>query len=332
MNNLNPDTIRQIEELIDKRIDERTNLLISAFELFYDVTPILKDFDSSKTKFDLNNAYSLSRLSSLAYREKEYTEMEIKRCFKNDSSFEIIHFNKTESNIYAFGIKFNNTKIICFRGTQTRNVNRQLNNILTDAKTSKMKLEYGKIHTGFYNAYQEIAKDVQAFVEDDESPMTIWICGHSLGGALSLTSLLNLFANSNSSKIKYNLGGVYTFGQPKIGNKKLIEKINNISNGKIFRVVLEKDPVTLIPFFGYRHSKSIIYLRKDGTIIDESNYAEIKSHRRKQILNYFSLETIKLLLSQLSPIKFPMNDFFSDHSLIKYVYYIKDCIKNLETG
>lgn len=74
------------------------------------------------------------------------------------------------------------------------------------------------MHKGFYKAYNESAEAFKHLVENllqnyDES-VSIIVTGHSLGGALAVLCSLDL-KNSFNRNIY-----VYTFGQPRVGNKK----------------------------------------------------------------------------------------------------------------
>ena len=40
---------------------------------------------------------------------------------------------------------------------------------------------------------------------------------------------------------------MYTFGEPRIGNKPFVEEINSVKGLKIFRTILHNDPVPHMP-------------------------------------------------------------------------------------
>lgn len=93
------------------------------------------------------------------------------------------------------------------------------------------------MHTGFYNAYNEINIEIQSFLnsiqEDENKPL--FITGHSLGGALATVA---------TKKLKYpKIAACYTFGSPRVGNEDWMEGIKT----PIYRVVNSADPVTMLP-------------------------------------------------------------------------------------
>lgn len=87
----------------------------------------------------------------------------------------------------------------------------------------------------------------------------LYITGHSLGGALaSLFTGLLLFEGNEAC---FSLGGVFTFGQPRVGDAKFAsymeKKLCGPNGRKYFRVVYRTDIVTRVPFddhlFQFKH-------------------------------------------------------------------------------
>ncbi|KAJ7520616.1 hypothetical protein O6H91_19G013700 [Diphasiastrum complanatum] len=88
----------------------------------------------------------------------------------------------------------------------------------------------------------------------------IYITGHSLGGALACLYSALLY-HSKESELADKIGGVYTFGQPRVGNDEFVnfynEKLTQPVN-RYFRVVYNDDLVPRIPFddevSGFKHA------------------------------------------------------------------------------
>ena len=79
---------------------------------------------------------------------------------------------------------------------------------------------------------------------------TIWITGHSLGGALAeLCAAQALFVS------KIPVQGVYTFGQPRVGSNDFAAAVNAKLGSGIFRFVNDRDIVARVPLFtmGFCH-------------------------------------------------------------------------------
>jgi len=96
----------------------------------------------------------------------------------------------------------------------------------------------GKVHLGFFNGYNRVNKK---FNEDipvlnglaDE--LDLYICGHSLGGALALI---------HSVALKHSQPLLYTYGMPRTFTKNAIETISEITH---YRHVNDNDPVPAVP-------------------------------------------------------------------------------------
>ncbi|WP_259755325.1 lipase family protein [Pseudomonas sp. GCEP-101] len=96
----------------------------------------------------------------------------------------------------------------------------------------------GSVHDGFLQAF-EIAKklfpDDFDFIKDEARDKNLFICGHSLGGALALI---------NSAEMKYQEPLLYTYGMPRVFTQKAVESLNTFTH---FRHVNDCDMVTSVP-------------------------------------------------------------------------------------
>ena len=76
-----------------------------------------------------------------------------------------------------------------------------------------------EVHSGFYEAYQLLQDDLRKTLSPilEEHPFsTILFAGHSLGGALAMLGALDIkmYFGIHSKLIR-----LYTFGQPRVGDK-----------------------------------------------------------------------------------------------------------------
>jgi hypothetical protein len=85
----------------------------------------------------------------------------------------------------------------------------------------------------------------------------LWITGHSLGAALA-----KLFA----IRCKLAIAGVYTFGEPRVGNAAFRDYYNALLKSCTFRVVDGEDFITRIPWLLalYRHSGTEVFYSAFG--------------------------------------------------------------------
>lgn len=98
------------------------------------------------------------------------------------------------------------------------------------------------MHSGFYGALRKVWGVTLAPGEVvpkrlvNPGSKTIWITGHSLGGALAeLCAAQALFVSN------IPVQGVYTFGQPRVGSKDFADALNAKLGSGIFRFVNDRE-------------------------------------------------------------------------------------------
>ncbi|KAJ1767786.1 hypothetical protein IW140_005114 [Coemansia sp. RSA 1813] len=124
------------------------------------------------------------------------------------------------------------------------------------------------VHAGFYEttraAYPYILKNILAAAQDNPGYKIVFI-GHSLGGASAVLSAL-MFARDND--IMKDRVRVWTFGQPRVGNRRFVEHYTDMLGNQTYRVTYGADIVPHIPpwqVLGYQHHPLEIH------IIDKSD-------------------------------------------------------------
>lgn len=142
---------------------------------------------------------------------------------------------------------FNTTKIIiAWRGTANiYNVGTDLafspvNAEICDVKKTQCAtlLRAGKVHDGFWSGYNRIEKKfIQQIkkLSDLAERLDLYICGHSLGGALALIQSVALK--------RYN-PLLYTYGMPRTFTRDAVIQLSDIIH---FRHVNDNDPVPAVP-------------------------------------------------------------------------------------
>ncbi|VFR00115.1 unnamed protein product [Cuscuta campestris] len=108
------------------------------------------------------------------------------------------------------------------------------------------------------SAYYTVRKKLKSLLEENENARFI-VTGHSLGGALAVLFPTVLVMHEEEAMMKQLLG-VYTFGQPRVGNRRLgtyMEEHLNHPVPKYFRAVYCNDLVPRLPYddktFLYKH-------------------------------------------------------------------------------
>jgi len=211
----------------------------------------VKEYFSTNIKIPISEEYSrdvslhLCNMSELTYLSDN--EILVKDILSNYDYDQIRYFNNEGTQ--AILIKSKGSIIISFRGTEeAKDVITDLNLIPTGGEIQ------GLVHKGFKTGLDRVWKDIQThldllYTEND----TIYITGHSLGGALATVA---------AARSKY-ICQVYTFGQPRVGNRKYRKNIKS----KIYRHVNGADIVPSVPVgFLYSHMGDTYHIDKKKKI------------------------------------------------------------------
>lgn len=261
----------------------------------------MKNADWKATAFDVGNAYVLAELASIAYeKDKEAAKKTITDKFKMDW-VQFFRIEETEALI-----TYNATALIlAFRGTSSAE------DALTDAKLILVEgfKGNGKIHEGFKTGLDKIWNVVwnsmgRARTNSNTKPSTnrtIWITGHSLGGALALTAAARLKFEKNQT-----VNGLYTFGQPRVGDLAFAEACHKKFGERYFRFVHNKDIVTRVPTrnVGFKHTGIFKYINSAKQLDDTMTWDEITKIPYTEQIS----QILKLGIEGIQ-----------DHSMINYV-------------
>ena len=112
------------------------------------------------------------------------------------------------------------------------------------------------VHSGFLNAYDSVRGPVLGLIDtaltDEKDPWTIYITGHSLGGALATLCAFDLSHRQWAHGAHHNIV-MYNYGSPRVGNKAFaVEFDRAVPNA--WRVVNRQDAVVTVPrLMGYNH-------------------------------------------------------------------------------
>jgi triacylglycerol lipase len=191
-------------------------------------------------------AIHYARCSAIAYRDKA-TKEELKEL--GYSKAKLISFESAQCMI------FENTKEItlAFRGTEPT----QVKDVIADLKAWKHKsqITVGKVHDGFYDELKKIWDEITTYINKGKAKdKTLHITGHSLGGGMATIA---------ASRLKNRVKNVYTYGSPRVGNKRWVN-VNSDFNYQ--RFVNNNDIVPKVPLWimGYRHCGKLQYINYYG--------------------------------------------------------------------
>lgn len=111
--------------------------------------------------------------------------------------------------------------------------------MLTNISVLPLPHAWGRVHGGFLGALRRVDEEILAFIAGmmRARERELWITGHSLGGALAVLMAARL------QEAELDVSGVYTFGQPKTGDKDFKQHYNRVLGDRTWRVVYRNDPV-----------------------------------------------------------------------------------------
>lgn len=226
-------------------------------------------FDHLATKYSPVNAIALAHCAKWAY----LNEADIKNKVTTElglTKFRFIHVSISDTEVFVAG---DDKKIIvAFRGTEPT----KLKDVITDVKFSLVYGPLGKVHSGFIQSlnscWREVALTIRQFHDNNQ---TLWFTGHSLGAALATLAVAKMV------EFGYPVNGLYTFGQPRVGEQRFVDNLNKEMSNSYFRFVNNNDAVTRVPLrtMGYHHAGVFMYFDKDKNLSNDSRLWDIFKDR-----------------------------------------------------
>ena len=164
----------------------------------------------------------------------------------------------SDGTMIGYVVTANDVAVVVFRGTDDPG------DWLANLDRFVAKTPDGPAHRGFYAAYQRLSPQVAALVTASQV-RSVWITGHSLGGALAVLCAHDLASNGT-----LELAGIMTFGQPMVAQSPLTTRIDQLLPAKYVHFANNRDIVPRVePSFS--HCGSLVYY--DGEVVRRS-----KSH------------------------------------------------------
>jgi len=269
--------------------------------------------DPMDTKHSLANAIAMAECSQLAYQDAPIIKSGIAKIIGGNRSlkeFKFISNRRTNTEVFMAG--FEDAIILCFRGTAG------VSDIAQDGQIALVPFRnLGLIHFGFRNAFDSVYAEIEATLEQwSGMGRTLWITGHSLGGALALLAAAHLrFPADPTKTLPRPIAGLYTFGQPRVGTANFCQACDANFGSYYFRYVNNEDIVTRIPprELGYWHAGKTRYIDKDGKIHDDPAWWQVFLDRVAA-----GLEALRELQA-----KQPKIGLIHDHGIVHYIAAIR---------
>ncbi|MBI1791157.1 MAG: lipase family protein [Acidobacteria bacterium] len=220
------------------------------------------DFDVAAEGHSAKNALRLGEAAAVAYQTgQDIAQWAAERDL--DSRF----FD--EGKIQGFTAQDDRLVLAVFRGTdQLEDWGINLNAAPERPRAASIR---GELHSGFYESLLKVWDSRVAPALRDRGVRKVWITGHSLGGALAA------LAAAQAEMVEgVPVQGLYTYGQPRVGNKAFMDQFNGVLGSRAFRYVNDKDVVPRVPLLamGYRHAREEMFFLADGKLREDPSLEE----------------------------------------------------------
>lgn len=212
-------------------------------------------YDTKTTRYRPQNAYWMARISKLAYVAKSGSKVPdeaaiIKELRTWDNNFtDVKGFSRHSSQ--SFVARHEDMVVAAFRGTD------QWADWLDNLNLPSVHRPMGRVHRGFQLALDDVWPDMlKAIDKFTDNGQSLWITGHSLGGALATLAAAERIDGDQP------FFGVYTYGQPRCGDRDFARHFNIEAKHRFFRFQNNNDIVSRIPqrLMGYSHLGTILYI------------------------------------------------------------------------
>jgi triacylglycerol lipase len=263
------------------------------------------------TAYNLDNALACAKASLLAYGGVPITSAAVADAFGLKVE-EVAPFDGQVTDARGFLAKLDGAIAIVFRGTDS------LANWIDDGQILTLPFRNkGFVHSGFVGSLDSVWPTIAATLARWKGGgRTLWITGHSLGGALALLAAAYLrFPANPATTVPTPIAGLYTFGQPRVGTRDFGQACDGDLGGSYFRFVNNEDIVPRIPprILGYWHAGDVEFIDGGGAIhSDISWWHEI-------------LDIVEVGLAGLRQLQVlhPVTDTVKDHSMSLYLAAIQ---------
>jgi triacylglycerol lipase len=229
------------------------------------------NFEPATTRFSAANAEALAVAATIAYEANNTTAQ--RRAEKElglDQFFETFEHHNFVIDTEGFVAASKQHVVLAFRGTEPGKIKDWATDALAAPSAFRWFFELapdvGNVHSGFANSLRDSwADNIRKLLKKAGAGTrrTLWITGHSLGGALAV---LAGGACTYDPDTLLPVNGLYTFGQPRVGLHDFCNNIEIKFGPVYYRFVNDRDVVPRVPprAFDYTHVGRLIHFDSNG--------------------------------------------------------------------
>jgi len=211
-------------------------------------------FEPHTPGYSAVNAWWLADACFLVYGDSRFIEDTLKSTPLPGQGFRMAWLGSSGDN-RGMILENDDALIVVFRGTRL-----QVHSLLEKAEILVMNQDDlwvdgqflpavhqagGRVHSGFLKAFGEVSELLDGLVSAKKPSQTVWLTGHSLGGALATLAAAHLGRDA--------VNGLYTYGSPRVGDAAFVKVLPERG---YYRFVHRDDWVTTVPpkILGYVHA------------------------------------------------------------------------------
>ena len=235
---------------------------------------------------DLDLAFQCVELAWLVYRDPETAN----RRALEEFGYEFYrHLTRHQGRDHAFVVRDDCRTIVAFRGSDDPW------DWLTNLRAWTGHTPYGRVHRGFYTVAQTLIEELGALLIDDPKRRPVVLTGHSMGGALAVL-IAAILAEHDVEP-----GGIYTFGQPQVGNRAFSRSFTRHYPAPLFRFVNGADAIAAWTYGKHAMLGTPCYFDKRGYLVFGDHLSEVprlgfRFHRLDHYRYYLRLNRLRLRL------------------------------------
>ena len=197
----------------------------------------------------------MAQMAGIAYLDGKEAKQEFKELGYTNHKF----LDKEGAQCHIVWSK--DAYVLCFRGTEPD----EFSDILADLNAIPDRAELdGYVHDGFQDELEKLWKDITNHMKTHFKNHKLFICGHSLGGAMATVC---------ASRLVDKVDALYTYGSPRVGSFGFVDALKIIH----YRHVNNNDIVTCVPPYPlYTHHGTLRYIDRHGNIVKLTRWQTFK--------------------------------------------------------